>query len=154
MCLCLPYVFRSLQGFPGDLARSLGDDATLGDVLQMLDKLYSIMMTFNAVSKELYSVKQGMGEKMAEFVVHLFQQIQILQMKYPSRIQQEHMEEVNWHHFYRGLSPEYWQMLAHKVDGENPVTYSKLLLAAHKLERWVEARTPCSQKTLLLGVQK
>ena len=31
-------------------------------------------------------------------------------------------------------------MSVHKVNGENPVTYSELLLAAQKLERWVEAR--------------
>ena len=30
----LPYVFWSLLGFPGDLARSLGKDATLNDILQ------------------------------------------------------------------------------------------------------------------------
>ena len=49
--------------------------------------------------------------------------------------------------FYKGLSPEYQQMLAHKVDGENPVTYSKLLLTAWKLERWVEVRNPLFPKT-------
>ena len=41
----LPYVFRSLQGFLGDLARSLGKDATLGNVLQRLDKHYGVVMT-------------------------------------------------------------------------------------------------------------
>ena len=53
----LPYVFWSLQGFPGDLARSLGRDATLNDILQMLDEYYGVMMTFSALSKELYSLK-------------------------------------------------------------------------------------------------
>ena len=33
-------------------------------------------------------------------------------------------------------------MLAHRVDGENPVTYSELLLAVWKLERQAEARGP------------
>ena len=143
----LPYVFRSLQGFLGDLARSLGKDATMGDVLQLLDEHYSIVMTFNTLSKELYSLKQGRGENMAEFRVHLSQQAQILQTDYPSRIQQEHVKEVKWDHFYEGLSPKYWQMMAHKVNGENPVTYLKLLLAAWKLERWVEARNPLLLKT-------
>ena len=31
-------------------------------------------------------------------------------------------------------------MLAHKVDGENPITCSELLLAAWELGRWAEAR--------------
>ena len=77
----LPYVFRSFQGFPGDIARSLGEDATLGDVLQTLDEHCGIVMTFDTWSKELYSLKQGMGENVAEL------QVQILHMEYPNRIQ-------------------------------------------------------------------
>ena len=55
----LLYIFHSLQGFPGDLAQSLGEDATLSDVLQMLDEHYDVVMMFNALSKELYFLKQG-----------------------------------------------------------------------------------------------
>ena len=83
------------------------------------------MMTFDALSKELCSLKQRMGENVAKFRVHLSQQVQILQTEYPGRIQQEHVEEVKQDHFYKGLRSEYWWMLAHKVDGENPVTHSK-----------------------------
>ena len=61
------------------------------------------------------------------------------------------MEEVKWDCFYEGLSPEYWQMLAHTVDGENPVTYSELLLAAQKLEIWTEVRDPLLPKTTTAG---
>ena len=86
-CHLLPYVFMSLQGFLGDLVRSLDEHATLGNVLQMLDEHYGVVMTFNALSKEPYSLKQGMGINVAEFGVHLFQQVQILQTEYPSRIQ-------------------------------------------------------------------
>ena len=143
----LPYIFRSLQGFLGDLARSLGKVSTLGDVLQMLDEHYDIVMIFNALSKELYSLKQGKGENLAEFGVCLLQQVQIHQRKYPGRIQQEHVEEVKWDFFYEGLNPKCWWMLAHKADGENPVTYSKLLLAAWKMERQAEARDPLLPKT-------
>ena len=66
--------------------RSLGEDATLGDVLQTLDEYYGVLMTFDTLTKELYSLKQGMGEIVAKFGVHLSQQFQILQMEYPSRI--------------------------------------------------------------------
>ena len=37
----VPYVFWSLQRFPGELAKSLGKDATLNDVLQVLDEHYA-----------------------------------------------------------------------------------------------------------------
>ena len=42
-------------------------------------------------------------------------------------------------------------MLAHKVNGKNPVTYSELLLAAPKLERQTEIRVPLLLKTTTAG---
>ena len=135
--LLLPYVFWLLQGFLGGLARSLGEDATLNDILQMLDEHYGIVMAFYTLSKELYSLKQESGENVAKFRVHLSQHIQILQSKYPGRIQLEHIEEMKCDHFYEGLNPEYWLILAHKVDGEHPASYSDLLLVAQKLKQWI-----------------
>ena len=64
-------MFWSLQGFLGDLARSLGEDTTLNNVLQMLDEHYGIVMMFDAFSKEIYSLKQGSGGNVAEFQVCL-----------------------------------------------------------------------------------
>ena len=138
-------VFHSLKGSPGDIARSLGKDATFNDVLQTLDVHYGVVMTFDAFSKELYSLKQGSGENIGDFGTHLSQQV--LQMEYPGWIQPEHMEKLKHDHFYEGLNPEYWWMLAHKVHGEWHAGYSDLLLAAWKLERWVETRGPLPQKT-------
>ena len=76
----LPYLFCSSQGFPGDLAQSLGKDATLSDILQTLDEDYGVIMMFDTLSKELYSLKQGLGENAADLGVHLLQQVQILQL--------------------------------------------------------------------------
>ena len=142
----LPYIFWSLQGFPGDLARSLGKDATLINVLQMLDEHYGMVMTFKTLSKELYCLKQGSRENVAVFRVCLLQQFQMLQLEYLGRIQQEHIEEMEQNHSHKGLNSEYWHMLAKEIDGEHPASYSDLLLASQKLERRAEARDPCSQR--------
>ena len=96
----LPYIFYSLQGFLGDLARSLGEDAMLNDILLMLDKHYGVVMTFHALSRELYSLKQGLSENVAKFSIHLLQHVQILQSEYPRRIQPEHLEEMKCDCFY------------------------------------------------------
>ena len=125
--------------------------ATLTDVLQMLDEHYSIVMMFNTLSKELYSHKQDSGENVAEFRVCLSQQVQILQSEYPGRIQQEHVEEMKKDHFYKGLNPKYQHIFAHKVNGKHLASYSNLLLAAWKLERWAEARDPLLLKTTMTG---
>ena len=103
----LPYVFQSLQEFLGDLVRSLGEDATLGDILQTLDEHYGVVMTFNGLSKELYTLKQGSGKNVAKFGVQLPQQVQILLTEYLSSIQLEHVEEMGCYHFYEGLNPKY-----------------------------------------------
>ena len=42
-------------------------------------------------------------------------------------------------------------MLAHKVDGKHPTSYSDLLLAAQKLGRQAEARDPLLPKTTTTG---
>ena len=60
----------------------------------MLDVHYGMVMTFDTLSKELYSIKQTPGENVAEFRVCLSQQVQILQSEYLGRIQQEHVEEM------------------------------------------------------------
>ena len=137
--------------FPGDLARSLGEDATLTDILQMLEKHYGMVLMFDALSKELYSLKQGFRETVAVFGVCMLQQVQMLQSEYSGRIQQEHVEEMTQDHFYEGLNPQYWHMLTHKVDGEHPASYSDLLLAAHKLERQAKARDTLLLKTTRTG---
>ena len=103
----LPYIFWSLQGYLRDLARSLGEDATLNDILQTLDEHYGIVMMFNSLSKELYSIKQGSGDNVAKFQVHLSWQVQILQLEYLERIQPEHVDEMKHDCFYEGLNSEY-----------------------------------------------
>ena len=101
----------------------------------MLDEHYAMVMVFNNLSKELYSLKQGSLEDVAEVRVYLSQQVQILQSECLGRIQQEHLEERKQDHFYEGLNPKYQCILVHKVDGKHPTSYFGLLLAAQKLER-------------------
>ena len=101
----LPYIFHLLQGFLGDLARSLGKDAILND-MQTLDEYYGVVMTFNTLSKELYSLKQGSSKNVFEIGVCLSQQDQILKLEYLGRIQPEHLEGMKCDHLYEGHNPE------------------------------------------------
>ena len=72
-----------------------------------MDEHYGMVIMFNALCKELYSLKQGSRENVAEIGVHLSQQVQILQLEYLGRIQQQHVEEIKWDHIYEGLNPKY-----------------------------------------------
>ena len=53
------------------MAQSLGEDATLSDVLQMLYKHYGVVMMFDTLSKEFYSLEHRFREKVVEYEVHL-----------------------------------------------------------------------------------
>ena len=86
----------------------------------MLEEHYGIAMMLDTLSREFCSLKQWLKENVAEFRVHLLQQVLILQLEYPGRIQPKHLEDMKHDCFYEGINPEYHQMLAHKVDGENP----------------------------------
>ena len=67
----LPHVYQSLQSFPRELARSLGKDATLQEVLWMLDEHYGVVMTFDVLNKELYMLHQGYQEGCLSMVYSL-----------------------------------------------------------------------------------
>ena len=84
---------------------------------------------FDALSKEVYSLKQESWKDMAEFGVHLSQQVQILQFKYPGSIQQDHVKEMEWDYFYKGLNPEYdecWPIMLMESIWTDTLTCSKL----------------------------
>ena len=68
-------------------------------------------------------------------------------VRVPRKDSTGHMEKMKQDNFYKGLNPKYLCMLAHKVDGKHPASYSNLLLAAQKLERWAEVRNPLLLKT-------
>ena len=88
----------------------------------MLDEHYGVVIMFDTLSKEFYSLKQAPAENVAEFGVCLSQQIQILPLEYPGRIQQEHVGKIKWDHFYEGLSPKFRHMLVHKETLITPPT--------------------------------
>ena len=50
----LPYAIHSLQGYPGELVRSLGTDITLDDILTILDEYYINVKALDALNQELF----------------------------------------------------------------------------------------------------
>ena len=55
-CTLLPYTIQSLQGYPGQLVRSLGMDITLDNVLTILDKHYNNVKVLDALNQELFQL--------------------------------------------------------------------------------------------------
>ena len=58
-CTLLPYAICSLQGYPGELVRSLGTDVTLDDVLAILDEHYNNVKALDVLNQELFQLQMG-----------------------------------------------------------------------------------------------
>ena len=61
----LLYVFCSLQGYPGELARSLGTDITLDGIIAILDEHYNNVKTLDALNQELFQLQMGKKESVS-----------------------------------------------------------------------------------------
>ena len=55
----LPYAIQSLQGYLGELVRSLGMDITLDNVLTTLDKHYNNVKALDALNQGLFQLQMA-----------------------------------------------------------------------------------------------
>ena len=55
-CTLLPYIIHSLQGYLGELVRSLGMEIMLDDTLTILDEHYNNVKALDALNQELFQL--------------------------------------------------------------------------------------------------
>ena len=147
----LSYVFRPLQGFLGDLVGSLGEDATLGDVLPDIGWTQWCCDDLGHLKQGTLFPQAGNGRECG----WVWGMPIPTSSDTPDGVSQQNPTracgggEVGlllW-----GLRPEHWQMLAHKVDGKNPVTYTDLLLDAPKAGKMARSQRSSAPKNATAG---
>ena len=79
----LPYVIRSLQGYPGELVWSSDTDITLDNVLMILDEHYNNVKVLDALNQELFQLWMADKETVSDWGVHLSRHLQILAASFP-----------------------------------------------------------------------
>ena len=62
-----PYTICSLQGYPGELVRSLGTDLTLDGILTILDEHYNNVKALDALNQELFQLQMGDKETLSDW---------------------------------------------------------------------------------------
>ena len=65
-CTLLPYSICSLQGYPGELVRSLNTNITLDGMISVLDEHYNNVKALDALNQELFQLQ--MADKEMVFV--------------------------------------------------------------------------------------
>ena len=98
-CTPLPYVIHSLQGYLGELVRSLGTDITLDDVLTILDEHYNNVKALDALNQELFQLCMGDKETVSDWGVHLLRHLQVLMASFPECFPLDHVDNLKCDHF-------------------------------------------------------
>ena len=98
----LPYAINSLQGYPGELIRSLGTDITLDGILIILDEHYNNVKALGG----LWAVN-GWERDSVRLGVCLSRHLQILVASFPECFPPDHIAELKHDCFYGGLPKQF-----------------------------------------------
>ena len=131
----LPYVIRSLQGYPGELVQSSGTDITLDNVLMILDEHYNNVKVLDTLNQELFQLQMADKETALDWGVCLSRHLQVLAASFPDHFPPDCVAELKRDGFYDRLPKELKAMVAYLKVGPQVRTYSDYLRAVREAEK-------------------
>ena len=131
----LPYIIYSVQGYPGEMVKSLGMDITLDDVLTILYEHYNNVKALDALNQELFQFCMGDKETVLDWGVCLLSHLQILAVSFPEHFPPDHIAKLRHDHFYSGLQKCLIALVAYLKASTNEKTYSDYLQAVREAEK-------------------
>ena len=131
----LPYIIRSLQGYPGELVQSLGTDITLDDVLVILDEHYNNVKVLDVLNQELFQLWMADKETVLDWGICLSRHLQILAASFPDCFLPDRIVELKRDCFYGRLPKQLKVMVAYLKVGPQMRTYSDYLKATREAEK-------------------
>ena len=129
----LPQVVASLKGPPGQMARSLGMDVNLDEILECLDNYYGNVLTYHGLSREMYTLKQQKNEDVSSFGVRVNKVIALIADMFPEKMPPAEKRDRILDAFYEGLVDEFKTNLAY-LKAKPDINYQTMLKAARALE--------------------
>ena len=102
-CTLLPYVIRSLQGYPGELVWSSSMNITLDDVLTILDDHYNNVKALHVLNQELFQLWMADKETLLDWDICLSRHLQVLAASFPDHFPPDCVAELKRDCFYGGL---------------------------------------------------
>ena len=128
-------VIRSLTGVPGNRVRDLGLDATVDDMIRKLDTHYCPALTYEGLTRNLYSIAQKGKETVCDYDGRLGRAMAMLRMEFPEQYRQENVEDKRRRLFFEGLRGDLQNAITYLMDAHPPATYEQLLQGARHAER-------------------
>ena len=131
----LPYIIRSLQGYPGELVQSSGMDITLDNVLTILDEHYNNVKALDVLNQELFQLQMADKETVLDWGVCLSRHLQILAVSFPDCFPLDCVAELKRDRFYSGLPKWSKVMVAYLKAGPWVRMYSDYLRATREAKK-------------------
>ena len=123
-CTLLPYAIHSLQGYLGELVRSVGTNITLDYVFAILDEHYNNVNAQDAFNWELFQLQMGKKETVSDWEYVCWGISKFLWCHFQKCFPQDHVTELKLDHFYGGLPKRIKVMVAYLKASANEKTYS------------------------------
>ena len=111
------------------MARSLGMDVNLDEILECLDNYYSNVLTYHGLSREMYTLKQQKSEDVSSFGVRVNKVIALIADMFPEKMPPAEKRDRILDAFYEGLVDEFKTNLAY-LKAKPDINYQTMLKAA------------------------
>ena len=148
-------MFEALEDMPKQHAYAIDSEAdkmaTPNDILENMDELYGVKMTFQALSAALCGLQQRPYESCRDYYDRMVQITVLLRERHSNRFWPGKLTRMTKEYFYSRLWPEHHPIVAHLKDRPNASCMS-LLIALQENEqndaqtwmRYPANTTPCA----------
>ena len=86
-----PHIFSSLQGYPGEWARSLpgGMNIPLDELLRCMDCTFGNLRNYDSLIRSLYEICQKEHETVEEYMLRVHEAVAVVKCSYPHQVPNE-----------------------------------------------------------------
>ena len=131
-------MFEALEDMPKQHAYAIDSEAdkmaSPNDILENMDELYGVKMTFQALSAALCGLQQRPYESCRDYYDRMVQITVLLRERHSNRFRPGELNRMAKEYFYSGLRAEHRPIVAHLKDRPNASSMS-LLIALQENEQ-------------------
>ena len=131
-------MFEALEDMPKQHAYTIDSEAdkmaSPNDILENMDELYGVKMTFQALSAALCGLQQRPYESCRDYYDRMVQITVLLRERHSNRFRPGELNRMTKEYFYSGLRAEHRPIVAHLKDRPNASCMS-LLVALQENEQ-------------------
>ena len=138
-------MFEALEDMPKQHAYAIDSEAdkmaSPNEILENMDELYGVKMTFQALSAALCGLQQRPYESCRDYYDRMVQITVLLRERHSNRFRPGELTRMTKEYFYSGLHPEHRPIVAHLKDRPNASCMSLLIALQENEQNDAQTRT-------------